>query len=89
MNLEFLTTNLWPVEVKETQAETVDEYQGLNNLLDNIVVQKPRYNENVEQEKARNYLKTVQFQTLTASKKGFIIGGEMGYLSLFELDPQL
>ena len=42
VSLEFLTSNMWPVEVQELVAENIDEYQGLNNMLDNIVVSKPQ-----------------------------------------------
>ena len=89
MSLEFLTSNIWPVEVKEQLAETIDEYQGLNNMLDNIVVQKPKLDQIQEQEKARQNLKQVQFSSLTQTRKGFIIGGELGYISLFDIDNSL
>ena len=57
ITLEFLTSNIWPVEVKELIAESVDEYQGLNNMLENIVVSKPKFDQNNESEKARSNLK--------------------------------
>jgi hypothetical protein len=31
----------------------------------------------------------VHFNTLTNTKKGFVIGGEMGYVSFFEIGQQM
>ena len=33
---------MFPVEIKELIAEDIDEYQGLNNMLDNIVASRPK-----------------------------------------------
>jgi hypothetical protein len=86
--LDFLTTNLYIVDVKEIVAENVDEYQGLNNMLDNIVSNKPLQDQQNAIELARTQLKTVHFNCLTNTKKGFVIGGDLGYISIFEIGSQ-
>ena len=37
---------MWPVDVKELVAESVDEYEGLNNMLDNIVAKRHKNDNN-------------------------------------------
>ena len=55
-------------------------------MLDNIVVSKPNFDRSAEVDKARAYLRHASFSPLTVTKKGFIIGGEQGFISLFEVD---